>query len=77
MYCPMTPTSIMAYQEGRMRKNESKHLVQFGKPRLYARFLARVGQVLASAGTGLRERYEPAFISGPEMSPVTRQSDCC
>jgi hypothetical protein len=77
MYYPMTPTSAMAYQEGHTRENEPKHQVQAGRPRLYARFLARVGQVLALAGTGLRERYEPAFISGPEMSPATRQSDYC
>ena len=78
MYYPMTPTSAMAYQQGRLRENEQKHLVRASRPRLYARFLARVGRVLASAGTGLRERYEPAFVSGPEMSVTAAgQADCC
>ena len=73
MYYPMTPASAMAYQEGHTRKNQSKHQVQSGGSGLYARFLARVGRALALAGTSLRERYEPAFISGPEMSPATRK----
>ncbi len=78
MYHPMTPTSAMAYQESHMRENESKHLVKVGRPRLYARFLVRVGRALAMVGTSLRERYEPAFIPGPEMSPAAaQQSDCC
>jgi hypothetical protein len=77
MYYPMTPTSAMAYQEGHTRENQSKHCVQAGSPRLYARFLARVGRALALAGTSLRERYEPAFIASRDMSPSTRQSDCC
>lgn len=77
MYYPMTPTTAMAYHEGRTRENQSKHCVQAGSSRLYARFLAQVGRALALAGTSLRERYEPAFIAGPEMSPATRQSDCC
>ena len=78
MNYPMTPTSAMAYQESRLRGNERKYLVRASRPRLHARLLARVGRVLASAGTGLRERYEPAFALGPEM-PVTAagQADCC
>ena len=76
MYYPMTPTSAVAYHEGHTRKNQPKHQVQASSSRVHARFLARVGRALALAGTSLRERYEPAFISGPEMSPAARQSDC-
>jgi hypothetical protein len=71
MYYPMTPTDLMAYHEGRSRKNKRAHLVRAARasrPRLHARFLAHVGKVLASAGNSLRERYEPALASGPELS---------
>ena len=78
MYHPMTPTLAMAYQQGRLRENEQMYLVRASRPRLYARFLARVGRALASAGTVLRERYEPTFVSGPEMSATAAgQADCC
>jgi hypothetical protein len=71
MYYPMTPTSAMAYQEGRLKENKNEHLVRASgaaRPRIHARFLARVGGALASAGTSLLERYEPALPSGREVS---------
>jgi hypothetical protein len=71
MYYPMIPTDAMAYHEGRIRENKHLYLVsaaRLARPRLHARLLARVGRILASAGTRLRERYEPAFVSGPEVS---------
>lgn len=71
MYYPMTPTDMMAYHEGRLRENKREHLVRLARatrPRLHARFLANVGKGLASAGNSLRERYEPALASGPELS---------
>lgn len=78
MYYPMTPTLAMAYQQDRLRGNEQKFLVRASRPRLYARLLARVGRALASAGTSLRERYEPALAAGSEMSVTAAgQADCC
>lgn len=71
MYYPVTPTSAMAYYEGRWKENKHEYLVRSARaarPRLYARFLARVGGALASVGTSLLERYEPALAAGPEVS---------
>ena len=79
MYYPMLPTSAMAYHEGRLKAAKQEYLVRSaraGKPRLHARLLARVGGALASAGTSLLERYEPAFAAGPEVSATAAgQSD--
>ena len=71
MYYPMLPTSAMDYHESRLKENKHEYLVRSaraGRPRFHARFLARVGGALASAGTSLLERYEPALTSGPEVS---------
>jgi len=71
MYYPVIPTDLMAYHEGRSRESNRAHLVRAARaarPRLHARFLAHVGKVLTSAGTRLRERYEPTLASGPELS---------
>lgn len=77
MYYPMTPTSIMAYEQGRLMDSKRMYLVRAGKPRFHARVLARVGRALASAGKSLRERYEPALVAGPEMSVTAAgQADC-
>lgn len=80
MYYPMLPTDAMAYHEGRIREIKYLHEVsaaRLARPRLHARILARVGRTLASVGTSLRERYEPAFVSGPEVSATAAgQADC-
>ena len=71
MYYPMLPTSAMEYHESRLKKAKHEYLVRSaraGRPQFHARFLARVGGALASAGTSLLERYEPALAAGPEVS---------
>jgi hypothetical protein len=71
MFYPMLPTSAMEYHESRLKKAEREYLVRSARarvPRLHARLLARVGGTLASVGTGLLERYEPALAAGPEVS---------
>jgi hypothetical protein len=80
MYYPMIPTDAIAYHEGRIRENKHLYLVsaaRLARPRLHARFLAGVGRVLTFAGTRLRERYEPAFAPGPEVSAAAAaHADC-
>ena len=71
MYYPMLPTSAMEYHESRLKKAKHEYLVRSaraGRPQFHARFLARVGEALASTGTSLLERYEPALAAGPEVS---------
>ena len=71
MYYPMLPTSAMAHHESRLKKAKREYLVRSaraGSPRFHERFLARVGGTLASVGTSLLERYEPALAAGPEVS---------
>ena len=71
MYYPMLPTSAMAYHESRLKKAKHEYLVRSARaarPQVHARFLARVGGALASAGTSLLERYEPVLAAGPEVS---------
>jgi hypothetical protein len=71
MFYPMTPTSALAYHEGCLKENKHEYLVRSARaarPQFRARFLARVGGALASAGTSLLERYEPALAAGPEVS---------
>ena len=79
MYYPMLPTSAMAYHESRLKEAKQEYLVRSaraGGPRFHERFLARVGGALASAGTSLLERYEPALAAGPEVSAtVAGQAD--
>jgi hypothetical protein len=71
MYYPMLPTLAMAYHEGRLKRAKQEYLVRSARaarPKLHVRFMARVGVALASAGTSLLERYEPALAAGPEVS---------
>jgi len=61
----------MDYHESRLKKAEREYLVRSARaraPKFHERVLARVGGALASAGTSLLERYEPAFTSAPEVS---------
>ena len=79
MYYPMLPTSAMDYHKGRLKEAKREYLVRSaraGGPKFHARLLARVGGTLASAGTSLLERYEPALAAGPEVSATaTGQTD--
>ena len=71
MYYPMLPTSAMAYHEARLEEARRGYLVRSiraPRPRFHARLLAHVGGALASVGTSLLERYEPALAAGPEVS---------
>ena len=74
MYYPMLPTSAMDYHESRLKRAKREYLIKSaraGGPRFHERFLARVGGTLASVGTSLLERYEPALAAGPEVSATT------
>ena len=71
MYYPMLPISIMDYHESRLKTARREYLVRSSRSvgsKFHARVLARIGGVLASAGTSLLERYEPALAAGPEVS---------
>ena len=71
MHYPMLPTSAMAYHEGRLKEAKRGYQVRSARargPRFHVRLLARVGGALASAGTSLLERYEPALAAGSEVS---------
>ena len=80
MYYPMLPTLAMYYHESRLKEAKQEYLVRSARvrgSRFHERFLARVGGALASAGTSLLERYEPALAVGPEVSATAAgQCDC-
>ena len=75
MFNPMTPSLIKAYQDRLLeeaKKGRIPKATRTAKPQLQERLLARVGDLLISAGLRLQERYKPAMCPRPEAS----QSSC-